>query len=102
MPTPGPSPPPWVARTAALLLAGYAVALVVALASPSSDPQRGMAYGLLMMTLLLLAVLGALLRWGVVSRRRWLVWTVFALGAYPAVMLVLRGVYLLLTRERGG
>ena len=59
MPTSG--PPPWVARAAAMLLAGYAVALLVALASPSSDPQRGMAYGLLMVMLLVLATLGAVL-----------------------------------------
>jgi hypothetical protein len=95
-----PAPPPWVARTAALLLGGYAVALVVALASPSSDPQRGMANGFLTMVLLLLAGLGALLRFGAVTRRRWLVWAVFLLSAYPAVMLVAQGVYLLATRRR--
>jgi hypothetical protein len=49
-------------------------------------PQRGMAEGLGLVTMLLLVLAGVL--WvGVRTRRRWLVWVVFWMCAWPALTL---------------
>jgi hypothetical protein len=86
----------------ALLLAGYFGLVVWAWASPSTDPQRGMAEGFLgLVTALLLAFAGVL--WiGVHYQRRWLVWVVFWMCAWPVLTPIARGIYLLVRWVRGG
>jgi len=83
-----------VSIAAAILLACYLVFAIWALAAPSEyDPQQGMAIGFIIPLALVLGSL-LLLLWRAVARgRRWLVWTIFVLAAYPAVMLAARFVY---------
>jgi hypothetical protein len=80
---------------AAILLAGYFSVVTWALLSPSTDPQRGMANGFLMLVLVCLLGLAGLLWLGIRSRRRGLVWFVFGVCALPSFSFVARGVYLL-------
>jgi len=79
----------------ALLLAGYFGVVGWAWLSPSTDPQRGMAVGFLMMVTLFLLGLAVVLWYGVVHRRRRLVWVVFGICALPSLSLVARAIYLL-------
>src|SRR5436190_7878095 len=84
----------WVSISAAILLACYLGVLTWALAAPSKyDRQQGMAIGFIIPVALLLGGLLALLWRAVVRGRRWLVWTIFVLAAYPAVMLAAQFVY---------
>jgi len=65
-----------------------------ALAAPSEyDPQQGMAIGFIIPVALVLGGLLLLLWRAVVRGQRWLVWTIFVLAAYPAVMLAAQFVY---------
>jgi len=84
----------WVGIAAAMLLACYLGLAIWALAAPSEyDPQQGMAIGFLIPVALVLGGLLLLLRRAVARGRRWLVWTIFVLAAYPAVMLTAQFVY---------
>ena len=84
----------WVSIAAATLLACYVSLVIWALAAPSEyDPQQGMAIGFIIPVALVLAGLLLLLWRAVVRGRRWLVWTIFVLAAYPAVMLAAQFVY---------
>ena len=83
--------PSAVVVVTALLLAGYLGVVVLAWASPSSDPQRGMADGFLMLVTLFLLGLAALLWTGASHRRPRMVWTVFATCALPSLSVVARG-----------
>jgi len=79
----------------ALLLAAYFGVVGWAWLSPSTDPQRGMAVGFLMMVTLFLLGLAVVLWYGVAHRRRRLVWVVFGICALPSLSLVARAMYLL-------
>ena len=84
----------WVSIAAAILLASYLGLAMWALAGPSEyDPQQGMATGFIIMVALVLGSLLLLLWRAVVRGRRWLVWTIFVLAVYPAVMRVAQFVY---------
>ena len=84
----------WVSIAAAILLACYLGVAIWALAAPSEyDPQQGMAIGFIIPLALVLGSLLLLLWRAVVRGRRWLVWTIFVLAAYPAVMLAAQFVY---------
>jgi hypothetical protein len=84
----------WVSLGAAILLAGYLGFVIWALAAPSQyDPQQGMAIGFIIPIALVLGALLLLLWRAVVRGRRWLVWTIFVLAAYPAVMLAAQFIY---------
>jgi hypothetical protein len=85
----------------AVLLAGYLGVAVWGLASPSSDPQAGMAQGCLSMFAFVVLVLGGLLWLGAARGHRWLVWTVFGICVAPSLSLVARGVYLLVRWIQG-
>jgi hypothetical protein len=83
-----------VSIAAAILLACYLGLAIWALAAPSEyDPQQGMAIGFIIPVALVLGGLLLLLWRAVVRGRRWLVWTIFVLAAYPAVMLAAQFVY---------
>ncbi len=86
----------------ALLLAGYFAVALWAWGSPTNDPQHGMAEGFLSFVTTVLLCLAGLLWAGVRYRRRGLVWTVFALTAWPALTPVARAIYLLVRWFRGG
>lgn len=86
----------------AVLLAGYFAVIVWAWLSPSTDPQRGMAEGFLMLVTLGLLGLAGLLWLGVRTQRPALVWFVFGLCALPSLSLVARGIYLLVRWFRHG
>jgi peptidoglycan/LPS O-acetylase OafA/YrhL len=84
----------WVSIAAAILLACYLCLAIWALAAPSEhDPQQGMAIGFIIPVALVLGGLLLLLWRAVVRGRRWLVWTIFVLAAFPAVMLAAQFVY---------
>jgi apolipoprotein N-acyltransferase len=97
----GTRPPTAIAVIAGLLLAAYLVLVVRALLSPSSDPQRGMANGFLMMVTLFLLCLAGLLWYGTTRHRAGPVWTVFAICALPSLSFVARAVYLLVRWVKG-
>jgi len=84
----------WVSVAAAILLACYLGVAIWALAAPSEyDPQQGMAIGFIIPVALIVGGLLLLLWRAVVRGRRWLVWTIFVLAAYPAIMLAAQFVY---------
>ena len=84
----------WVSIAAAILLGLYLGMAIWALAAPSEyDPQQGMAIGFIIPIALVLVSLLLLLWRAVMRGRRWLVWTIFVLAAYPAVMLTAEFVY---------
>jgi hypothetical protein len=85
----------------AVILAGYLGVIVWGLASPSSDPQRGMAQGCLSFAAFVILILGGLLWLGAKRGYRWLVWTVFGICAAPTLSLVAQGIYLLIRRLQG-
>jgi hypothetical protein len=89
------SPPATLVVITALLLTGYLSVVGWAWLSPSTDPQRGMAVGFLMLATLFFLGLAGLLWHGTVHRRPRVVWVVFGVCALPSLSLVARGIYLL-------
>lgn len=89
-------PPAAIIAIAGVLLAVYLTIAVRALASPSNDPQRGMAIGFLVPVTLFLASLALVLWYGATHSRPGMVWTVFIITALPSLSLVGRAIYLLL------
>jgi hypothetical protein len=85
----------------AVLLAGYLGLAAWGLASPSSDPQRGMAQGCLSLFAVVVLGLGGLLWLGARRGYRWLVWTIFGICAAPSLSLLARGIYLLVRSIQG-
>ena len=84
----------WVSISAAALLVFYLGRAIWALAAPSQyDPQQGMAIGFIIPVALVLGGLLLVLWRAVVRARRWLVWTIFVLAAFPAIMLAAQFVY---------
>lgn len=94
-------PPTAIVVITALLLAGYLAVVAWAWASPTTDPQRGMAVGFLMLVTLFLLGLAGLLWLGAARHRPRLVWTVFAICVLPSLSLLARGIYLLVRWLRG-
>ena len=100
-PTAKTGPPAAVVAVTALLLAAYLAVAGWAWASPSTDPQRGMAIGCLMPATLILLGLAGLLWFGAARRRPRVVWTVFGICVSPSLAFVARGIYLLVRWLRG-
>ena len=95
------NPPPVVVVITAVLLTGYLGLAGWAWASPTTDPQRGMAEGCLMLFTLFLLAMAGLLWFGAARHHPKLVWTVFAICLLPSLSLVAQGVYLLVRWIRG-
>ena len=92
---------PWdrrMASASALLLAAYFLVAVFAGASPSSDPQQGMAQGFIVFVGVALLAFAGLLWFGVARNHPWIVRVVFVLAAYPAVARTAELIYLGLHR----
>ena len=84
----------WTSVVAAILLVCYLAVAIWALAAPSEyDSQQGMAIGFIVPVALVIVAMLVLLWRAVVRGRRWLVWTIFAVAAYPAVMQAAQIVY---------
>lgn len=96
-----PGAPPAIVAITAVLLTGYLGLAVWGLASPSSDPQRGMAQGCLSLFAVCVLGLAGLLWLGAKRKYRWLVWTVFGVCAAPSLSLLARGIYLLVRWIQG-
>ncbi|WP_321474582.1 hypothetical protein [uncultured Paludibaculum sp.] len=88
-----PQPPAYLLPMTLCLLVLYALGLLYGLASPSSDPQRGMAQGFLTMMLLVVVGLAGLIWLGTHPYRPWLAWPVFLMCVFPAVSLSAQGIY---------
>ena len=92
---------PWDRRLAiasALLLAAYFLVAVFAGASPSSDPQQGMAQGFIVFVGVALLAIAGLLWFSVARNHPWIVRVVFVLAAYPALAKMAELIYLGLHR----
>jgi len=92
---------PWdrrVAIASALLLAAYFAVAVIAGASPSSDPQQGMAQGFIVFAGIALLAFAALLWFAAARNHPWVVRIVFVLAAYPAIAKAAELIYLGLHR----
>jgi hypothetical protein len=83
----------WMSIVAAILLASYLGVAIWALSSPSDDPQRGMANGVIIPLALILITLLLLLWRAVVRGRRWLVWTIFIIAVVPALLQTTEMIY---------
>jgi hypothetical protein len=83
----------WMSIVAAILLACYLAIAIWALSSPSDDPQRGMANGVIIPLALILITLELLLWRAVVRGRRWLVWTIFIIAVVPALLQTAEMIY---------
>ena len=79
----------------AVLLAAYFVFALYAGASPSSDPQQGMAQGFIILVAFLLLSVGGLLWFAVARNHPWLLRTVFVFTAFPALSFVAQQIFLL-------
>ena len=84
----------------AILLPVYVAFAVFALASPSDDPQQGMAHGFIILVALVLMSFGGALWFGVGRRRPWLVHVVSVLLMLQAVNLIAHEIFLLVHRGR--
>ena len=84
----------------AVLLAAYFVFALYAGASPSNDPQRGIAQGFIIMVALLLFSVGGVLWFAVARNHPWLLRTVFALTVFPALSFVAQQIFLLVHRAQ--
>jgi hypothetical protein len=92
---------PWDRRMAiasALLLSAYFLVAAFAGASPSSDPQQGMAQGFIVFVGVALLAFAGVLWFGVARNHPWIVRVVLVLAAYPAVAKTAELVYLGLRR----
>ena len=90
----------WLSVVSAILLPVYFVFAVFALASPSDDPQQGMAQGFIILVALVLMSLGGALWFGVARQRPWLVRVVSVLVILPALSQIAQEVFLLVHRGR--
>ena len=94
------APDRWMAIASALLLAGYFAYALYAMASPSDDPQRGMAQGFIILVALALLSLAGLLWFGVARNHPWMVRIVFAVAVFPALSLIAQEIFLVVRRGR--
>jgi len=84
----------------ALLLAAYFVSALYAGASPSNDPQRGMAQGFIIFVALLLLSVGGVLWFAIVRNHPWLLRVIFAFTAFPALSFIAQQIFLLVRRAQ--
>ena len=82
----------------AMLLAIYFALALYAGASPSHDPQRGMAQGFIIFVAVLLLLVGGALWFAVARNHPWLLRIIFALSVFPALSLTAQRIFLLLHR----
>ena len=80
----------------AVMLAVYIAIAVHAGASPSSDPQQGMAQGFIIFAVLILAVLGCILWFATARNHPWLMRAMFVLTVLPAISMLAQHLFLLL------
>lgn len=90
----------WMSIASAALLAIYFAVAVYAGASPSNDPQRGMAQGFIIFVALLLLLAGGALWFAVARNHPWLWRIIFGLAAFPALSLTAQRIFLLLHRAQ--
>ena len=84
----------------AVLLAVYLVFALYAGASPSNDPQQGMAQGFIILVALLLLSIGGVLWFAVARNHPWLLRTVFAFTVFPALSFIAQQIFLLVHRAQ--
>ena len=94
------TPDKWMAIASALLLAGYFALALYAMASPSGDPQRGMAQGFIIFVAFVLLLLAGALWFGVARDHRWVVRIVFAVTVFPALSQIAQEIFLPVRRGR--
>lgn len=80
---------------AGVLLGGYLLFVLYGLFSPSDDPQRGMANGILSFAAFVLIVLGTPLSFGVTRSKVWLVRIDFSSRSSRGLSPVARLIYVL-------
>jgi hypothetical protein len=87
--------------TAAILLAAYAISIVVVLLKPAMrpDPQRGQAIGCLWIAVVGLVALGGVLALAAVFEVRWLITAIFSMTVYPTALVLIS---LVLQRRKTG
>jgi heme/copper-type cytochrome/quinol oxidase subunit 3 len=90
----------WMSIASAWLLAAYFMVALYAGASPSNDPQRGMAQGFIIFVALLLLSGGGVLCFAVARNHPWLLRIVFAFTVFPALSFVAQQVFLLVRRAQ--
>jgi hypothetical protein len=90
----------WISIASAVLLAVYFVFALYAGASPSNDPQRGMAQGFIIFVALLLLSVGGVLWFAVVRNHPWLLRIVFAFTVFPALSLIAQQIFLFVRRAQ--
>jgi hypothetical protein len=88
----------WMSIASAVLLAAYFVVALYAGASPSNDPQRGMAQGFIIFVALLLLSVGGVLWFAVVRNHPWLLRIVFMFTVFPALSFIAQQIFLLVRR----
>jgi heme/copper-type cytochrome/quinol oxidase subunit 3 len=79
----------------AVLLAAYFVVALYAGASPSNDPQQGMAQGFIILVAFLLLSVGGLIWFAVARNHPWLLRIVFAFTVFPALSFIAQQIFLL-------
>ena len=84
----------------AVLLSAYFVFALYAGASPSNDPQQGMAQGFIILVALVLLSVGGVLWFAVARNHRWLLRTVFAFTVFPTLSFIAQQLYLLVRRAQ--
>jgi hypothetical protein len=90
----------WMSITSAVLLAAYFLLALYAGASPSNDPQRGMAQGFIIFVALLLLSFGGVLWFAVTRNHPWLLRTVFAFTVFPTLSFIAQQIFLLVHRAQ--
>jgi hypothetical protein len=86
----------WMSIATALLLAAYFGVALYAAASPSNDPQRGMAQGFIIFVALLLMAAGGALWFAVVRNHLFLLRMIFAFTVFPALSLIAQHIFSLM------
>jgi hypothetical protein len=76
----------------AVLLAGY-FAVAVRPPFPSSDPQRGMADGFIILVTLILLSFGGALWFGVARNHPWVIRTIFVVTVLPAISQLAQSIF---------
>jgi hypothetical protein len=82
-----------------LLVAYFALALYAA-ASPSNDPQRGLAQGFIIFVAVLLLVVGGVLWFAVARNHPWLLRILFAFTVFPALSFMAQQLFLFVRRTQ--
>jgi hypothetical protein len=88
----------WMSIASAVLLAAYFVLALYAGASPSNDPQQGMAQGFIILVALVLLSVGGVLWFAVARNHLWLVRTIFGFCVFPTLSFIAQQIFLLVHR----